>query len=216
MAMKIHSSELSGRKYQPTEKVRIFDKLCRDRDGSTAVEFALTGPLFVLTILGVMEIGMVLSTEALMEGAVRDAARFGVTGQNEVERIQIIEDIIEERTIGLVDVDSAQIDVLTYGSFDVIGAPEPFVDSAPYNGVYDSGETYTDINSNGQWDPDQGLASAGQSGEVVLYRITYDAPSMTGFLDHLIGGDDNAIQLVASIAVRNEPYDIEDGDGIVE
>lgn len=154
---------------------------------------------------------MVLSTEALMEGAVRDAARFGITGQNEAERLQIIEDIVSERTIGLVDVDAAQIDVLTYGSFDVIGAPEPFVDAAPYNGVYDSGETYSDINSNGQWDPDQGLASAGQSGEVVLYRITYDAPSITGFLDHLFGGEDNAIKLVASIAVRNEPYDVESG-----
>jgi len=32
----------------------------------------------------------------------------------------------------------------------------------------------------------------------------------------LIGGDDNVIQLVASIAVRNEPYDLEDGDGIIE
>ncbi len=51
---------------------------------------------------------------------------------------------------------------------------------------------------------------------MVLYRVTYDAPSLTGFLSHLIGGDDNVIQLVASIAVRNEPYDLEDGDGIIE
>jgi len=203
------SSELSRRKYQPIVITKVFDKFGRDNRGTAGVEFALTAPLFILTILGVMEFGMILSTEALMEGAVRDAARFGVTGQNETERLQIIEDIVSERTIGLVDVESAQIDVLTYGSFDVIGAPEPFVDTAPFNGVYDPGETYSDINSNGQWDPDQGLASAGQSGEVVLYRITYDAPSMTGFLDHLIGGEDNAIQLVASIAVRNEPYEME-------
>lgn len=209
----INSSELSGSKQQPSVITKTFDKFRRDQDGAAAVEFALTGPLFILTILGVMEFGMILSTEALMEGAVRDAARFGVTGQNEAERLEIIENIISERTIGLVDVEAAVIDVLTYGSFDVIGAPEPFVDSAPFNGVYDPGESYTDINSNGQWDPDQGLASAGQSGEVVLYRITYDAPSMTGFLNHLIGGDDNAIQLVASIAVRNEPYDVESGIG---
>lgn len=207
----INSSQLSRSKHQAPVIVRICDKFRQDQSGAAAVEFALTGPLFILTILGVMEFGMVLSTEALMEGAVRDAARFGVTGQNEAERLQIIEAIVSERTIGLVDVDDAVIDVLTYGSFDVIGAPEPFTDSSPYNGVYDSGEAYTDINSNGQWDPDQGLASAGQSGEVVLYRITYDAPSITGFLDYLIGGDDNAIKLVASIAVRNEPYDVESG-----
>ena len=212
----LNSTELSKNEYQLSVLNRIFGKFRRDESGAAAVEFALTGPIFVVAVLGIMEVGMVLSTEALMEGAVRDAARFGVTGQDEAERLQIIEEIISERTIGLVDMDTAQIDVLTYGSFDVIGAPEPFVDSSPYNGVYDAGETYTDINSNGQWDPDQGLASAGQSGEVVLYRVTYDAPSMTGFLDHLLGGDDNAIQLVANIAVRNEPYELEDADGIAE
>lgn len=210
------SSKLSESKLQLPVINKIIDKFKRDQCGSAAVEFALTGPLFVLTVLGVMEFGMILSTEALMEGAVRDAARFGVTGQDEAERLEIINGIIAERTIGLVDMDAARIDVLTYGSFDVIGAPEPFTDGPPYNGVYDPGETYTDINSNGQWDPDQGLASAGQSGEVVLYRVTYDAPSMTGFINHLFGGADNAIELVASIAVRNEPYDLEDGDGIVQ
>lgn len=49
--------------------------------------------LFILTILGTMEIGMVLSTEAPREGSVRDAARFGVTGQDEAERLSIIQDI---------------------------------------------------------------------------------------------------------------------------
>lgn len=212
----LNSSQLSKTKRQPTVLNRIFGKFRADQRGSAVVEFALTGPLFILTVLGVMEVGVILSTEALMEGAVRDAARFGVTGQSEAERLDIIQDIISDRTIGLVDMDAAQIEVLTYGSFDVIGAPEPFTDSAPYNGVYDAGESYTDINSNGQWDPDQGLASAGQSGEVVLYRITYNAPSLTGFLDHLIGGDDNAIQLMANIAVRNEPYDLNNAGGIAQ
>ncbi len=148
----INSTKLSGSKSQLSVLNRIFDKFRRDRSGSAGVEFALVGPLFILTILGTMEIGMVLSTEALMEGAVRDAARFGVTGQDEAERLSIIQDIIADRTIGLVDTDEAQIDVLTYGSFDVIGAPEPFVDGPPFNGVYDVGESYTDINGNSQWE----------------------------------------------------------------
>lgn len=115
-----------------------------------------------------------------------------------------------------MDTDGAQIDVLTYGSFDVIGAPESFINGPPFNGVYDVGESFTDVNRKSQWEPDQGLARAGKSGEVVLYRVTYDAPSLTGFLSHLIGGDDNVIQLVDSIAVRNEPYDLEKGDGIIQ
>ena len=183
----------------------LVARLWRARDGNAAVEFALVAPLMITTFVAVMEIGMVLGVQAMMEGAVRYAARFGVTGQNDTERLQIIGDIIADRTIGLVDLDDATVDILTYGSFDDIGAPEPFVDAAPFNGVYDSGESYTDINGNGQWDPDQGKKSAGGASEVVLYRILYTAPTLTGLVDHLVGG----ILLSASIAVRNEPYDID-------
>jgi hypothetical protein len=183
----------------------LVDPLRRNRDGGVAVEFALTAPLFIAMVVGVMEIGMVLATQSLMEGAVRDAARYGVTGQDDAQRLQIIGDIIADRTIGLVDLDDATVDILTYGSFDDIGAPEPFVDDPPYNGVYDVGEAYTDINGNGQWDADQGKKGAGNASEVVLYRILYDVPSLTGLVNHLLG----TMSLSATIAVRNEPYDID-------
>lgn len=182
----------------------LFRRFRNNRDGTVAVEFAMVAPMLITTVVAVMEIGMVLSVQALMEGAVRDAARFGVTGQNDAERLKIIGDIVENRTIGLVDFDNATVNVLTYGSFDDIGAPEPFVDEAPFNGVYDAGETYSDINGNGQWDADQGKKGAGNASEVVLYRIFYDVPSLTGLVDHVLGG----ISLSASIAVRNEPYNI--------
>jgi Flp pilus assembly protein TadG len=185
---------------------RLLRRLWQARDGSALVEFAFVGPVLVTSFVATMEIGMVLTTQALMEGAVRDAARYGVTGQNDAERLAIIGDIIADRTIGLVDIEDAQIEILTYGSFDDVGAPEPFVDAAPYNGVYDPGENYTDINSNGQWDPDQGKSGAGDASEVVVYRILYDAPSLTGLVDDLIGAP---ISLTASIAVRNEPWNVD-------
>jgi hypothetical protein len=183
----------------------LLQRLWRARNGSVLVEFAFVGPMVVTSIVGVMEVGMVLTVQALMEGAVRDAARYGVTGQNDAERLAIIGNIIEDRTIGLVDFNAATVDILTYGSFDDIGAPEPFVDEAPYNGVYDSGESYTDINGNGQWDPDQGKSGAGDASEVVVYRIHYTVPSLTGLVEGLTGG----ISLTASIAVRNEPWDVD-------
>lgn len=177
----------------------------RSRSGSALIEFALAGPMMLTAIIGTMEIGMVLTVRALMEGAVRDAARFGVTGQSDAERLTIIGDIIESRTIGLVKMDEATVDILTYGDFEDIGAPEPFVDGPPYNGVYDAGESYTDINSNGQWDPDQGKKTAGGASQVVLYRIFYKPPTLTGLFDDLFG----KVSLTASIAVRNEPWDVD-------
>ena len=190
--------------------MRALGRLRRQEGGATAVEFALAGMVFLVAVLGVMEVGMIGATQVLMEHAVRDASRVGVTGANQEERLAAIRRIMGDRTLGLVDMDAADIEVLSYEAFDQVGAPEPFEDGEPHDGVYDASETYTDVNGNGQWDADQGRQGAGRSGEVVLYRITYDAPSFTGVLDDTLFSD-GAIRLTARVVVRNEPFDIRDG-----
>jgi hypothetical protein len=175
--------------------------------GATAIEFALAAPVFVLIAVGLMELSMVLFVNTLLEGGLRDAARFGVTGgvPAGTTRADRILAIIDDRTIGLVDREEASITTRVYPSFDSVGKPEPFVDEPPFNGTYDAGEAWTDINANGQWDSDMGAAGLGGPGDIVLYTIDYDWQLMTGHLfDFLgIGG---AVPLRASLIARNEPY----------
>lgn len=50
-------------------------RLWRGRDGATAVEFALVAPLLMLVLLGVMETGRVMWTQAALNFAVQEASR---------------------------------------------------------------------------------------------------------------------------------------------
>ncbi len=157
-------------------------------------------------VVGVMEVGNIMFVNALMEGAARDAARFGRTGQGtEAERLASIQAIIGSRTIGLVALGTAQVTTVTYNTFDDIG--EPYFDTAPSNGQYDPGEFYIDINGNDAFDPDQGTAGVGGPSEIVVYRIAYDLPLLTGLVSHLIGKD-GKMRLQATVPVANEPFNV--------
>lgn len=188
-------------------KSGFFSRLWRRNEGAAAVEFAFVAPILLLTVVGIMEVAMVLIVSSLIEGGLRDAARFGITGfvPQGMTREQQITSIIGDATVGLVDMNDIDIQTLVYPSFAQVGQPEPFTDTNG-NGTYDAGEPYTDINGNGQWDADMGAAGVGGPGDIVLYKVKYDLPMMMPLLSTVLGGADGKIQLNASIAVRNEPY----------
>lgn len=183
----------------------LFKRVGANRDGVAMVEFALVAPVFILLLLGSFELGAVMLTSTLMEGALRDASRYGITGQEDdgADRLAKIREIISERTLGLVDMATAKIDVLVYPGFGDIGKPESYVDSNG-NGTYDSGEAFTDSNGNGVWDADSGSPGAGGSGDIVLYRVKYGWPIITPLFSSVMGK--NTLSLTASLAVRNEPW----------
>jgi len=181
----------------------------RDEKGSPTLEFAFAAPVLFLMVAGTIEFGMVMFVNILMESSLRDAARYAITGQEPTagDREQYIMDVIGQKTLGLVDMAAADVQILTYPTFNDVGRGEDYVDGNG-NGAYDAGETYTDENGNGAWDDDVGTASAGGAGQVVVYRIDYDWPILTPLAAPLIG-DDGTFPLRASIAVRNEPWEEE-------
>lgn len=179
----------------------------RRSEGSTLMEFAFAAPVLVTLVIASMEFGTIMLTSTLMESSLREAARFGITGQQVQNRTRLEEiiRIIDERTLGLVDMTQANVDILVYPSFSDIGRGEDYVDGNA-NGTYDVGETFTDENANGAWDADIGAAGSGESGDIVVYRLRYDWQVMTPMATHFVGTD-GSIGLNASIVVRNEPWD---------
>jgi Flp pilus assembly protein TadG len=185
----------------------LFRRLKANDTGSSALEFGFVAPILVLAVLGIMELGMILFVTSLLEGSVRTAARFGITGYApaSVSREQQIRDILEENTAGLIDMSQVTFTQYVYENFADIGKPEPYVDDSPANGNYDVGESYQDVNGNGQWDSDMGIAGVGGPGAVVIYRVNYDWPLLTPYLADILG-EGGKIPLSASIVVRNEPF----------
>lgn len=185
----------------------LFRRLFRARRGTASVEFAFVFPLLLVAVVATIEIMGILFATALMEGGLREASRFGITGlePDGVSREQRIVALVNRAGIGLVTVGPGDIATSVYGSFSDIGQPEPWVD-ADGNGAYDLGEPFTDVNGNGQWDADMGAAGIGGPGDVVVYSLRYDWPLFTPVLVPFIGHD-GMVTLQASVAVRNEPYD---------
>jgi Flp pilus assembly pilin Flp len=194
-----------ARRLNPTRILpRCLRRLRREEDGATVVEFAFVFPVFILAVLGTIETAIVTFISSSIEAAVLEASRYGITGGTipGVTREERVLDIVGDKTYGLVDMDLVGIDTLVYESFDDIGQPEPFED-ANLNVVYDTGELFTDVNGNGQWDADMGAAGLGGPSDVVVYRVTYAWGIMTPLIRSVIG---ESVLHASSVAVRNEPY----------
>ncbi len=61
--------------------MRMFRRFGRDERGATFMEFALVGPMFIFLLLAIIEIGLTMLTQFILDGGARTAARLVMTGQ---------------------------------------------------------------------------------------------------------------------------------------
>src|SRR6185369_4666112 len=117
--------------------------------GATAVEFAFVLPVLLFFIVGIIEYSTIFMAQNILENAINYASRTGKTGyvENGMSRETMILGEVQSRIDKLMDPSKITIAAEVYKNLDDIGKPEPFVDRN-HNGIYDAGETYTDVNSN--------------------------------------------------------------------
>jgi Flp pilus assembly protein TadG len=188
----------------------------RSNDGAAALEFALVLPPLCLILVGMFEVAMLMFTQASMEGALREAARFSMTGSvaDPADREEQIIAIVDQYTFGMLDTDTMVTTFLVYDSFSDVNQPEPFTDNNG-NGTFEAGidgfDADDDINGNGQWDGDMGVAGVGTAEQVVEYTVEYDWQVMTPFMAQFMG-DNGRVHLTARVVIRNEPWDAIHGE----
>lgn len=180
-------------------------RLIRDKKGVTAVEFALTAPIVLLFILATIEISWLMLSSVLLENAVRQASRAGITGYVPAgqTRDQFIRQQVNSNLV-ILDSSRIQFQTLIYDTFANINRPEPYTDSN-HNGIWNTGEPYTDVNGNGQYDNDMGVAGNGGPGAIVVYKVTYPYRMMTPLVSRLFPNN-GVFDLRSNMVVRNEPF----------
>jgi Flp pilus assembly protein TadG len=180
-------------------------KNLKNNSGSMVVEFALLAPVFFYMIFGIIEIFSFMLADGILESAVRQAGRSGLTGYNPVgvSREDFIRQQVEDKVF-FINADNLDFETLVYSSFSNINQPEPFTDSNN-DSYYDIGEPYTDINANGQWDDDMGVVGSGGAGDIVVYKLSYTWEFMTPFIGAFMS-DDGTMDIVANAVVKNEPF----------
>ena len=173
------------------------------RRGVSALEFALVAPVFFILLIGVFDLSILFFLMLTLESATLDAARFGSTGAvpEDATRDERIRQIVHGATMGLLDDKNLDIQMLVYDSYEDVAAAEWLVDINE-NGAHDSGETFYDVNGNGEWDGDTGDPGSGAPNEIVVYRVSAQYRLMTPLMDDLIG----AIPIRSAAPIRNEPF----------
>lgn len=179
-------------------------KILKDKEGATAVEFALVMPAFTTVVFGIVEISMLMFCQALVETAALEGARYGQTGSEKggMSRADYLLQVVHDRTMGYVTINDTTVTAKAYPSYAAVTAGEAF-DDANGNGQFDSGESFEDANGDGEHDPDVGIAGMGGPGDVVLYRIDYSWSGFTPAWQATVG----TISLYTTVAVQNEPWD---------
>lgn len=175
------------------------------RKGVTAIEFAFVAPVFLLMICGIIEFSVIAFVSTVMESATGITSRLGKTGYaaNGLTRQQQIIATINNQTAGLLDPNKLTVTTSVYSSFSNIGQPEPCINpvNPPCSGI--AGTNYVDVNGNGQWDSDMGAAGLGNSGDTVVYIVSYPWSILTPMVGAIIGSTYN---ITARTVVRNEPF----------
>ena len=193
------------------EKSRIrqfLKRLRKNQTGVAFVEFSLVLPIMTLVTVGTLEVGMTMLSTVLLEGAISEASRTGMTGYvaNGSSREEYINNLLKDRTFGIIDLENLHVKQKVYDIFGDVGLPEPYVDTNS-DGSYTAGtDSYTDLNCNKKWDKDMGASGVGGPGEVVLYEAVYDSHFMTVYFSKIIGDKDRKIRLTASTVIQNEPF----------
>lgn len=107
----------------------ITFRITRDEDGAIAVEFALLAPIFLLLLVGVLQVGMALQNYNALRGLSADVARYAMvqyqTG-NEVSNSQL-ETWAENQALGapyMLDQDRINATITDAGTQRVSGATE--------------------------------------------------------------------------------------------
>jgi Flp pilus assembly protein TadG len=170
---------------------RRLRRVVRDDSAVAALEFAMVGPIFLLLILAVLENGLTLWQQSMLDNATRDAARLIETGQQQGGGATFISQLCNEIS-GLMKCSALQYRVQTGSSFAGMSSSISTGSGGAATGfsAYPTAVANTNL-------------SAGKNALVqVIYTRTYIVP----WLGQVMSGSNDYEQLVATAAFQIEPY----------
>jgi Flp pilus assembly protein TadG len=166
------------------------------------LEFALVAPVALLMAMALCDIAYQLYMQSVLAGLVQKVGRDAtIQGANPTTLDTTMLTTIQKINNN-VRWAAGSPTRESYASFGNI-APEPFTDTNR-NGQRDPGECFTDVNGNGVWDADAGVAGNGGAGDMVVYTASMTYPHLFPFGAWL--GWPARSTITASTILKNQPY----------
>jgi Flp pilus assembly protein TadG len=177
---------------------RLLRRLFRNERGAVAVEMALIGPPFLVTLLSIIELGLILTTQALLDGAGRDAARLIRTGQVSAagNTIGTFQTLLCGDMSMLLSTSNCTNNVL----INVVSSTTP---------TNFAGLSFASCGSNaGAGGPNPCPFNAGNPGDIVAVQVSYNRPFIVPWVGNLLSIASNSQNtlLQSTVVFRNEPF----------
>jgi len=179
-------------------------RIALDERGAAVVEFALIAPIFLLMVLGGLDVCHTMYVRSVITGQLQKAGRdFTLEDAGSVTRQAAITAAVEAAVQQTAPGAIVTVTPIWYRDYTGVAKPEEFSDGN-HDGVCNNKEAFVDSNRNGRWDSNSGGQGRGGAKDVVLLTATasYDhlplAAMFTG---------DAKVELVAKTFLRNQPSD---------
>jgi hypothetical protein len=172
--------------------------------GTALVEFALIAPMFLLVVLGGLDLCHTMYVRSVLVGQLQKASRdMSLEDAGADARQAAIELLVKSAVRDVAPSAEVTLVPTAYHDYDDVGSPEEFTDGN-HNGKCDKKESFVDSNRNGQWDADSGADGRGGAKDVVLLTAT-------ATYDHLplaaLFASSQKVTLTAKTLIRNQPND---------
>lgn len=186
---------------------KLLNRLRRDRDGVSVVEFAMIAPVLLTMLMGLLDLAFNMYTAQMLQGAIQNAARQS-TLEGAAGREAAIDATVTTAVHAIAPNATLNFSRQSYSSFSEAGRPEDYEDQNG-NGICDNGELFEDANGNGGWDSDTGTAGFGGARDAVVYNVTvtYERPFPVAAL---IPGQGSTYTLNSTTILRNQPFGAQD------
>lgn len=170
-------------------RLRPLRAVVRDREGTTAIEFAFVAVPFLMLLFGVIEIGLAFFANQVLSNATMDAARMIRTGQAHAQGFdadKFKEAMLEHLSGFPITSDRLTIDVERIDDFSSF-TPKPLIKD---------GELVADTGYN-----------HGEAGQIIVVRALYRWPMLSSMMKTAYGDLSSGDRLLVATAVfRNEPF----------
>lgn len=144
--------------------------------GASAVEFALVAPIFFLLLFSVVDFGAMMWANLTMQHAVREGARYAVTGQSGLDaqgsRYNAVLDKIRQSSLGVYAMSNAKVATWVNGT------------SQPANGA----------------------GMFGSAGDIVVIQVTCDWPLLTPVVAAFYKSTGGKYHFSVAATMRNEAF----------
>lgn len=179
-------------------------RLGRNRDGTTAVEFAVVATPLIFMIFGSLDLAYEAYATSIVQGTANGAARKATL---ENATASDIETYVRDRLKSIARGSNVQIGASNFLTYNKIGKPEKLTTDVDSDGVYDKSgpDCFIDDNRNNVYDAaSQGASGIGTAEDVVRYQITVTYNRLSPIPQMM--GMGNSVTISRTTFLRNEPY----------